>query len=378
VKLLEDRDPRAASNTLAGSDNVRVTDASTLPPGAGETALPPPAEFTGFVWTADGPLAEQPTAREIGALLQDRTDASAWMLLPRRPSPVLDALARILELDALAVEDVLDENEGVKIDWLDETMIGITVLVHHPSGEPGVDVHRVSLIARRRALVVLADDEPRRHLLAALARKRPAVLADGVPAALHAVLDLLVDKASDALRAMEADADAISDQLFQDRPLLRQDQLRSFRLRRALASYRRSAGPMQDVARGLANAAATAATGAATDPAERLLGTRSAREFADVADHAAHNAAGADTLREVIDSMYETNLSLSDVHLNQVMKKLAGWAAIIAVPTFVTGFLGMNVPYPGYGTAAGAIVAVAVIVVAVAILYLLFRRKDWL
>ncbi len=76
--------------------------------------------------------------------------------------------------------------------------------------------------------------------------------------------------------------------------------------------------------------------------------------------------------------MYETNLALADVHLNTVMKKLSGWAAIIAVPTLITGFMGMNVPYPGYGTTTGFVVAAAVIVVAVISLYVMLRRKDWL
>jgi magnesium transporter len=48
------------------------------------------------------------------------------------------------------------------------------------------------------------------------------------------------------------------------------------------------------------------------------------------------------------------------------------------VPTLITGFMGMNVPYPGYGTTTGFVVAAAVIVVAVISLYVMLRRKDWL
>ena len=56
---------------------------------------------------------------------------------------------------------------------------------------------------------------------------------------------------------------------------------------------------------------------------------------------------GTTGLREMLNSAFETNLALSDVHLNMIMKKLSAWAAIIAVPTLITGFMGMNVPYPG-------------------------------
>ena len=52
-------------------------------------------------------------------------------------------------------------------------------------------------------------------------------------------------------------------------------------------------------------------------------------------------------------SVLETSLALADVQLNVIMKKLTGWAAIIAVPTLITGFVGMNVGFPFMGTAYG-------------------------
>ena len=60
------------------------------------------------------------------------------------------------------------------------------------------------------------------------------------------------------------------------------------------------------------------------------------------------------------------------------MKKLTSWAALIAVPTLVTGFYGQNVPYPGFNHTSGFVVGTAVMVVSVVALYLLFRWKDWL
>ena len=60
------------------------------------------------------------------------------------------------------------------------------------------------------------------------------------------------------------------------------------------------------------------------------------------------------------------------------MKKLSAWAAIIAVPTLITGFMGMNVPYPGFQEGNGFLVALAVMVVAVTTLFVLFKRSDWL
>jgi magnesium transporter len=80
----------------------------------------------------------------------------------------------------------------------------------------------------------------------------------------------------------------------------------------------------------------------------------------------------------MISTIFETNLSLADARLNTIMKKLTAWAAIIAVPTAVTGFYGQNVPFPGFANRLGFLVSTAIIVVAVVALYITFKRKEWL
>ncbi|GAA1296729.1 hypothetical protein GCM10009634_52140 [Saccharothrix xinjiangensis] len=63
---------------------------------------------------------------------------------------------------------------------------------------------------------------------------------------------------------------------------------------------------------------------------------------------------------------------------NMIMKKVTGWAAIIALPTAVTGFYGQNVPYPGYDQPWGFWVSTAVMVLLSVGLYVSFKRRDWL
>jgi magnesium transporter len=80
----------------------------------------------------------------------------------------------------------------------------------------------------------------------------------------------------------------------------------------------------------------------------------------------------------VVTSLQETRIAMQGNHLNQVMKKLTGWAAVIAVPTAVTGFYGQNVPYPGYGKQWGFAVSVLILVGTAAALYAVFKKRDWL
>jgi magnesium transporter len=64
--------------------------------------------------------------------------------------------------------------------------------------------------------------------------------------------------------------------------------------------------------------------------------------------------------------------------MNVIMKKATSWAAIIAVPTAITGFYGQNLPFPGSGTHWGVLTSVGLIAVLSVLLYLTFKRKDWL
>jgi magnesium transporter len=79
-----------------------------------------------------------------------------------------------------------------------------------------------------------------------------------------------------------------------------------------------------------------------------------------------------------VTSIQETNLIIQGNRLNVITKKVTGWATIIAIPTLITGFFGMNVPYPGFGEKAGLAASIATIALAALVLYLIFKRKDWL
>jgi len=98
----------------------------------------------------------------------------------------------------------------------------------------------------------------------------------------------------------------------------------------------------------------------------------------DLRDHVIRANEWNDALRDVIATMFETGLSLANARLNQIVRKLSGWAAIIAVPTAVTGFYGQNLPYPGYQQWWGFLVSTAVIVVLAVGIWLVFRRRGWL
>ncbi len=98
----------------------------------------------------------------------------------------------------------------------------------------------------------------------------------------------------------------------------------------------------------------------------------------DLYDHVVVVSETTAGLRDIASSLVDANLALRDYRQNQVMKTVSSWAAIVAAPTLVTGYYGMNVPFPGFGETSG-VIASTVIIVAISLgLYMLFRRRGWL
>lgn len=87
---------------------------------------------------------------------------------------------------------------------------------------------------------------------------------------------------------------------------------------------------------------------------------------------------GLTRLRELISTILDARLAMQSNRLNVISKKVTGWAAIIAVPTAITGFYGQNVPYPDFSAISGVVTSSALIVLASLVLYVVFRRKDWI
>jgi magnesium transporter len=110
----------------------------------------------------------------------------------------------------------------------------------------------------------------------------------------------------------------------------------------------------------------------------RLLDDTLTPYYHDVYDHALRTTESIDAARDRVDRIADTQLNEQSAQLNDITKRLAAWAAIIAVPTAVTGFYGQNVPYPGFGHHSGFVASLVVIVVMAGCLYLYLRKKRWL
>jgi len=177
---------------------------------------------------------------------------------------------------------------------------------------------------------------------------------------------LLVDRHFDAVQALDDGIEELEDILFDERPRDPEVQRRSFELRKSLVTLRRVVLPMREVVNTLLRRDL------------HVVDDDMAPYFQDVYDHVLRAAEWTESLRDLVTTILETNLTIQGNRLNLIMKKLTGWAAVIAVPTAVTGFYGQNVPYPGFGKEWGFLLSVGVLFGTAGALYWAFKRRDWL
>ncbi|MET0940267.1 MAG: magnesium and cobalt transport protein CorA [Mesorhizobium sp.] len=194
----------------------------------------------------------------------------------------------------------------------------------------------------------------------------PSALAKGEDFILYAILDFIVDNYMPVLEQIEDEVDAIEDRVLV-RPMTAADIERLYMLRRDLLRLRNAAGPLVEVCRRL--------TGS------DLPQIRAAMHplFRDVTDHIRTVQEKIDNLREVLAFAFEASLLVGQSQETAIAKKLASWAAILAVPTAVAGIYGMNFEnMPELRMAFGYQMVLFIIVIICLFLHWRFRKNGWL
>ncbi|HZK04214.1 MAG TPA: magnesium transporter CorA family protein [Actinomycetaceae bacterium] len=312
---------------------------------------------------------------ELLAALKD-PQSLVWFDLLEPDHKVLEALLLDLGLPPTAIEDAIAPRERSKLTR-HESFALLTVYAAGDSESlrsaaapdsataPSIAVSRVTAIALPHALVTVRLDDGF-HMDDVVERweEGPAALQSSVAGLLHGLLDAVVDGHLDALENLEGQIDKLETDLLAERNASFDIARRIHESRGDIAALRRVILPIREVVSGLYRHGMV-------DDALRPW-------FDDVYDHILRAAEWSDTQRDFVSSLFETHLALQDARLNTITKKLAGWAAIIAVPTAITGWFGQNVPYPGFGQPLGVWLSIGFIVTTAGVLFAVFRKLDWL
>ncbi|MGZ4432891.1 MAG: magnesium transporter CorA family protein [Trebonia sp.] len=315
----------------------------------------------------DGTLvAEGFPVSEISDHLTDER-ATIWLDL-RDPDPEdLAVLGDEFGLHPVAVEDALHDWERPKIDRY-RSHLFLTAYGARLDGDSGeLATSELSAFVLRQALItVRKDDGIDIGKIVDRWDDSPDLAGRGVAYLLHGLLDYIVDGHFETVQSLDDAVEDLEDDLFADTPPAKPVQRRSFELRKSLVLLRRVVLPMREVVNTLMRRDL------------HIVSDDLMPYYQDVYDHVLRAAEWTDSLRDLVTTILETNLTIQGNRMNIITKKVTGWAAIIAVPTFITGFYGMNVPYPGFSEHVGWTSALGIMVISALLLYWTFRRRDWL
>jgi magnesium transporter len=267
----------------------------------------------------------------------------------------LQLVADELGLHELAVEDAAQGHQRPKLDRYDghDFLSAYSVRLDVETGQ--LDTDEIAAFITPSALVTVRQDDsfPIESLVARWDENLD-LTKYGVGALLHGLLDFVVDEHFTTVESLDDQIEQLEDLLFDDRPHDRDVQRRSFELRKSLVRLRRVVLPMREVV----NTLMRRDIGLVTDELMPY--------YQDVYDHVLRATEWTESLRDLVNTILETNLTIQGNRLN------------IAVPTAITGFYGQNVPYPGFAHDSGFLTSSILIVALSGALFLAFKRKGWL
>ncbi|MDQ1682380.1 MAG: magnesium transporter [Frankiaceae bacterium] len=293
--------------------------------------------------------------------------ATVWLDYCRPTAEDLAAITEELGLHALAVDDAVHEHQRPKVDRYDSHLFltGYDVSLDKGSGE--LTTSEVAAFITSQALVTVRKDDG--YDIDAVVKRwdeSPDLAKNGVAFLLWGLLDDIVDGHFEAVQQLDAEIEGLEDLLFDEKPHGNDVQRRSFEVRKSLVLLRRVVLPMREVVNSLMRRDL------------HVLDDTMTPYYQDVYDHVLRATEWTESLRDLVTTILETHLTMQSNRMNMIMKKVTSWAAIIAVPTAITGFYGQNVPYPGFSKVEGFWTSSGLIVLLSGGLYWAFRRREWI
>jgi magnesium transporter len=298
-------------------------------------------------------------------LLDDNT--TVWLDLRDPDHDDLLVLQHEFGLHPVAIEDAVVDRERPKVDRYDTHLFMTAYAASLDTATGELAMSEVAAFILPRALITIRKDDGLDIGKVVERWDSSSDLAkNGVGFLLHGLLDFIVDGHFEAVQSLDDSVEELEDNLFDEKPTNMSVHRRSFELRKSLVLLRRVVLPMREVLNTVMRRDV------------RFVTPELMPYYQDVYDHVLRATEWTESLRDLVTTILETNLTIQGNRMNIITKKVTSWAAIIAVPTFITGFYGMNVPYPGFSNHTGFITAIVLMIGIGGLLYWIFRRQDWL
>jgi magnesium transporter len=310
----------------------------------------------------DGPV---PLGEAYDACRRDDA-AWVWIGLLEPTLEEFDSVRREFHLHELAVEDAVKAHQRPKLEEYGDTLFLVLKTAHYHEAEEAVEFGEILLFVGDGFIVSV------RHGQAAELKgvrkeveETPERMRCGPSAALYAIIDRVVDEYEPVLAGIEDDIEEVEEEVFS--PARTNSAHRIYKLKREATEMHRAVAPLIEPLARLESGQFD------------LVAPQMEEYFRDVRDHLVRASDTVDGFREALASALNANLTQVSVRQNDDMRKISAWAAILAVPTVLTGIYGMNFQHmPELKWHLGYPAELTAMVLLCLVLYRIFKRVGWL
>jgi magnesium transporter len=296
------------------------------------------------------------------------SDRFLWVGLYEPDEKLLLHLKEAFGLHELAIEDAHKAHQRPKLEVYGDSLFIVLRTARLADGsEHRIEFGETHVFVGPRYIVSVRHGSLTSHVgLRSRCENSPERLAKGAGYVLYSLMDFIVDQYFPVLDSLEVELDELEEQIFSGK-FVRSVTARIYHLRRDLLSLKQAATPLIDISSLLMRSNSN------------LIPPEARPYFQDIHDHVIRIADLIDELQQLSQTALDANLALISVAQNDDTKRLAAWAAILAVPTMIAGIYGMNFKHmPEIQSVYGYPIVMGIMLVICGGLYRWFRKAGWL
>ncbi|WP_159016307.1 magnesium/cobalt transporter CorA [Cognatiluteimonas profundi] len=305
------------------------------------------------------------TLDQISDVLAVDDGSFVWVGMHEPGEGLLDKLQEEFGLHDLAIEDAQHAHQRPKIEAYGDSLF---VVMHTAQVDEGhIRFGETYAFLGKRYLVTVRHGASLSYApVRARVEREPELLSLGPSYGLYAILDFVTDHYLPIATEFGEELNQLEQDIFAE-AYRRQTIIKLYELKRELTQLRLAVAPMQDILSQLT----------------RMHGDLIPKEvrpyFRDVLDHALRVNESTDTMREMLTAAMSVNLSLVTIAQGEIVKKLAGWAALLAAPTLIASWYGMNFhQIPELSWRYSYFVVIAITLAVCVGLYRYLKKVHWL
>jgi magnesium transporter len=312
----------------------------------------------------DGRRLADLSLHEIHSYLE-RPGCFVWVALKDPTEAELEEMREQFGLHPLAVEDARHGHQRPKIEEYGDSLF-VVLHVVEPVGEEMRMGEMAIFVGLNYVLSVRQHSERGFADVRARAEREPGLLRNGAGYVLYALMDAVVDRYFPMIDTVEMELERVEEQLFSGRSP-RENIEALYYVKQKLTTLKHAAAPL-------------------LEHAGKLFGGRVphvcaglGEYFRDVYDHLVRINQSIDAARETVNTAIQVALAMVNMGQGEVTKRLAAYAALVAVPTMIAGVYGMNFQQiPELSWSFGYPFAIAMMTLIDLVLFFRFRKAGWL